>query len=152
MFSRELKKGSTELLILALLEERDRHGYDIGKLIEQRSGGQLRFRIGSLYPMLVRLEDRGYVKGRWVESETAQRRRYYRLTTKGKKFLAAERSTWEAFTAAVTTSSEFAMRDWANTSARIYGSLASLPRRRMRLSRKSHISLKTHSRTLKPAG
>ena len=95
MFSRELKKGSTELLILALLEERDRHGYDIGKLIEQRSGGQLRFRIGSLYPMLVRLEDRGYVKGRWVDSETGQRRRYYRLTAKGKKFLATEiNATW----------------------------------------------------------
>jgi PadR family transcriptional regulator, regulatory protein PadR len=101
VFSRELKKGSTELLILALLEERDRHGYEIGKLIEQRSGGQLRFRIGSLYPMLVRLEDRGYVKARWVEAEGGPRRRFYRLTAKGKKFLAAERLTWEAFTAAV---------------------------------------------------
>jgi|SRR5437867_975116 len=101
MFSRELKKGSTELLILALLEDRARHGYEIGKLIEQRSGGQLSFRIGSLYPMLVRLEDRGFVKGRWVESDTQQRRRYYKITASGKKFLASERSAWAAFTTAV---------------------------------------------------
>jgi transcriptional regulator len=101
MFSRELKKGSTELLILSLLEERDRHGYEIGKLIEQRSRGQLTFNIGSLYPMLVRLEDRGYVKGRWIESAGGQRRRHYRLTAAGKKFLEAEKSAWIAFTSVV---------------------------------------------------
>ena len=101
MFSRELKKGSTELLILALLEERPRHGYEIGKLIELRSGGKLQFRIGSLYPILVRLEDRGLIKGRWVEREGEQRRRYYRLSAKGEKFLKDERQTWQSFTAAV---------------------------------------------------
>jgi hypothetical protein len=67
MFSRELKKGSTELLILALLDGRPRHGYELGKLIESRSGGRLRLRVGSLYPILCRLEDRGLITGRWVE-------------------------------------------------------------------------------------
>jgi DNA-binding PadR family transcriptional regulator len=85
MFNRELKKGSPELLILALLEEEERHGYEIGKLIESRSGGQLRFRIGSLYPVLCRLEDKALIKGRWVESSGGPRRRYYKLTTKGRK-------------------------------------------------------------------
>jgi len=101
MFSRELKKGSTELLILALLEERPRHGYEIGKLIESLSGGCLKFRIGSLYPILVRLEDRGLIKGRWVEREGEQRRRYYKTTPQGARFLKSERETWESFTSAV---------------------------------------------------
>jgi len=74
MFNRELKKGSPELLILALLEESDRHGYEIGKLIEARSGGRLHFRIGSLYPVLCRLEERKFIKGRWVEHGGGPRR------------------------------------------------------------------------------
>lgn len=101
MFSRELKKGSTDLLILSLLEERSRHGYEIGKLIELRSGGRLHFRIGSLYPILCRLEDRGLITGRWVEREGERRRRYYKLTADGRKFLAVERSTWKEFMLAV---------------------------------------------------
>jgi len=101
VFSRELKKGSTELLILALLEDRARHGYEIGKLIELRSGGRLRFRIGSLYPMLCRLEDREMITGRWVEKAGERRRRFYKLTPEGRKFLAAQRSTWKEFMQAV---------------------------------------------------
>ncbi len=101
MFSRELKKGSTELLILALLEARPRHGYEIGKLIESRSGGRLRFRISALYPALCRLEDRGWVKGRWVEKAGARRRRYYRLTPAGRRVLALQRSNWKAFIVAI---------------------------------------------------
>src|SRR4051812_25906397 len=101
MFSRELKKGSTELLILALLEERPRHGYEIGKLIEARSDGKLKFRIGSLYPILVRLEDKGLIKGRWVERDGEQRRRFYRLSAQGTRFLVTERSNWASFTSAV---------------------------------------------------
>jgi len=97
----ELKKGSTELLILALLEARVRHGYEIGKLIEARSGGRLTFRIGSLYPVLCRLEDRGLIKGRWVEKPGERRRRYYRLTTQGRTMLKRQRSAWEEFRAAV---------------------------------------------------
>jgi transcriptional regulator len=101
MFSRELKKGSTELLILALLEAQPRHGYELGKLIETRSGGRLQFRIGSLYPILCRLESQTLIVGRWVEKPGERRRRYYRLTAQGRAALARQRSTWEDFTSAV---------------------------------------------------
>lgn len=97
----ELKKGSTELLVLALLEARMRHGYEIGKLIETRSGGQITFRIGSLYPVLCRLEDRGLISGRWVEKAGERRRRYYRLTAQGRNVLEQQRDEWSAFSAAV---------------------------------------------------
>ncbi len=97
----ELKKGSTELLVLALLEARPRHGYEIGKLIEVRSGGRLTFRIGSLYPVLCRLEDRGLIAGRWVEKAGERRRRFYRLTAEGRATLRQERSNWQDFIAAV---------------------------------------------------
>lgn len=101
MFSRELKKGSTELLILSLLEAGPRHGYDIGKRIEQRSRGKLQLRIASLYPMLVRLESRGLIKGRWIERAGERRRRYFRLTPEGRRMLAQERATWREFMEAV---------------------------------------------------
>jgi PadR family transcriptional regulator, regulatory protein PadR len=101
MFNRELKKGSAELLVLSLIEARARHGYEIGKLIEQRSDGRLRFRIGSLYPILCRLESRGLISGRWVEKSGERRRRYYRLTSEGRKVLAAERGVWRQFVATV---------------------------------------------------
>jgi len=101
MFNRELKKGSPELLVLALLEEGDRHGYEIGKLIETRSGGRLQFRIASLYPVLCRLEDKHLIKGRWVEHGSGPRRRYYHLTAKGRTFLKRERETWDAYVTAV---------------------------------------------------
>ena len=101
MFSRELKKGSTELLILSLIEARPRHGYEIGKLIESRTGGKLKFRIPSLYPTLCRLEDRGWTKGRWVEKTGERRRRYYQLTPRGRKALAEQRENWQEFIAAV---------------------------------------------------
>lgn len=101
MFSRELKKGSPELLILALLEENDRHGYEIGKQIEERSGGRLHFRIGSLYPVLKNLEEKGLIMGRWVESGGGPRRRYYHLSAEGRMFLKHERDTWDAYVAAV---------------------------------------------------
>jgi PadR family transcriptional regulator PadR len=97
MFNRELKKGSTELLVLSLLEQRTRHGYEIGKLIEQRSGGKLHFRIGSLYPILGRLEDRGLLTGRWIERAGDRRRRYYKLTAAGRKVLTQERGVWKDF-------------------------------------------------------
>jgi PadR family transcriptional regulator, regulatory protein PadR len=101
MLDRELKKGSAELLILSLVEEQPRHGYDIGSLIERRSGGVLRFNVASLYPLLYRLEKRGWIEGRWVEKAGQRRRRYYRLTAEGKKVLAAQRSSWREFVAAI---------------------------------------------------
>src|SRR5919112_4692602 len=94
ILARELKKGSAELLILSLVEDRPRHGYEVGTLIEQRSGGLLRFNVASLYPLLYRLEKRGWILGRWVEKAGQRRRRYYRLTAEGKKVLAAQRNAW----------------------------------------------------------
>ena len=96
-----MKKGSAELLILALVDTRARHGYDIAKLIERRSGGTVRFNIPSLYPLLYRLEKRGWITGRWVERSGERRRRYYRLTTVGRRVLAEQRSGWDAFVAAI---------------------------------------------------
>jgi transcriptional regulator len=98
---RELKKGSAELLILSLVEDRPRHGYDIGQLIELRSRGVLRFNVASLYPLLYRLEKRGWIRGRWVEKAGQRRRRYYRLTAAGKKVLVAQRDGWQEFVGAV---------------------------------------------------
>jgi len=95
--ARELKRGSTEVLILALVGERPRHGYDISRLIEERSGGAISFHTASLYPTLYRLEERGLIEGRWVEKAGQRRRRYYRLTAPGRKVLAQQRSTWENF-------------------------------------------------------
>src|SRR3977135_1568330 len=83
MLDRELKKGSAELLILSLVEDQPRHGYDLSKLIEARSGGVLSFRVASLYPLLYRLEKRGWIHGRWIEKAGQRRRRYYRLTPAG---------------------------------------------------------------------
>lgn len=98
---RELKRGSAELLILSLLDARPRHGYDLGKLIETRSGGQLKFHIDSLYPLLYRLEERGWIKGAWVEKPDERRRRFYTITAEGRRVLAQQRKTWEAFVQAV---------------------------------------------------
>jgi PadR family transcriptional regulator PadR len=98
---RELKKGSAELLILSLLESRARHGYEIAKLIERRSGGALSFHVASLYPLLYRLEARGWIQGRWIEKAGQRRRRYYRLTGEGRKVLAAQRRGWRQFVKAM---------------------------------------------------
>ena len=101
MFSPELKKGSTEMLVLSLVETRPRHGYEIGKLIEARSGGRLTFALPTLYPTLLRLENRGLIKGRWVEKAGERERCFYRLTPEGRRVLASQRETWKAYVAAV---------------------------------------------------
>src|SRR5688500_11796488 len=97
MLSRELKKGSAELIILSIVEVRARHGYEISKLIEAQSGGELKFHVASLYPLLYRLEERGWLKGRWVEKPGQRRRRFYSLTAEGRRILARQRKTWRAF-------------------------------------------------------
>ena len=97
----EWKKGSAELLILSLVEDQARHGYDIGKLIEARSGGVLHFHVASLYPLLYRLEKQGWIEGRWVEKANQRRRRYYRLTKEGRSVLDLQRQKWQEFVAAV---------------------------------------------------
>jgi transcriptional regulator len=98
---RELKKGSAELLVLALVETRARHGYEIAKIIETRSQGTVRFNVASLYPLLYRLEKRGWIRGAWVEKPGERRRRFYRLTIAGRKVLADQRSGWRNFVAAI---------------------------------------------------
>ena len=98
---RELKKGSAELLILSLVQRQPRHGYDICKLIELRSEGDLRFNVASLYPLLYRLEKRGWILGRWVEKAGQRRRRYYRLTAEGRKVLPVQQRGWLAFVEAI---------------------------------------------------
>ncbi len=98
---REWKKGSAELLILSLLETLPRHGYEISKLIEQRSRGAVRFHAASLYPLLYKLEKRGWIQGRWVEKSGQRRRRFYRLTPQGAKILASQRQGWRAFVEAI---------------------------------------------------
>ncbi|HKF41995.1 MAG TPA: PadR family transcriptional regulator [Thermoanaerobaculia bacterium] len=100
-FDRELKKGSTELAVLALLEHRARHGYEICKLIDERSEGAMRLNVASLYPLLYRLEERDLIKGRWVEKAGQRRRRYYRLTPAGRRMLAEKRSVWKEFVEAM---------------------------------------------------
>jgi PadR family transcriptional regulator len=102
ILDRELKKGSAELLILSLVETRPRHGYEISKLIDARSDGVLKFNVASLYPLLYRLEKRGWIQGRWVEKAGQRRRRYYKLTREGRRVLAAQRNGWEAFVAAIS--------------------------------------------------
>lgn len=97
MLNNQLKKGSAELLILSVLEQQQSHGYEIGKRIERRSGGKLRFQASSLYPILSRLERQGLIAGRWVEQAGKRRRRFYRLTGKGQKSLETAKDTWAGF-------------------------------------------------------
>jgi PadR family transcriptional regulator, regulatory protein PadR len=101
MLDRELKRGSAELLILSVLDTRRRHGYELGKLIHARSGGRLTFHIDSLYPLLYRLEERGWIKGAWVEKSGERRRRLYSVTARGRRVLAQQKKTWAAFVEAV---------------------------------------------------
>lgn len=98
---RELKRGTAELLILSLLDARPRHGYELSKLIQTRSGGEIQLHIDSLYPLLYRLEERGWIKGTWVEKPNERRRRFYKVTPNGRRVLAKQRETWAAFVAAV---------------------------------------------------
>jgi PadR family transcriptional regulator PadR len=100
-FDREVKRGSADMLILALLEDRQRHGYEIGRLIETRSGGAISFQVASLYPMLYRLEKRGLIAGRWVEKAGERRRRFYKLTAEGRAVLKRQRSFWSEFVEAL---------------------------------------------------
>ena len=97
MFSANLKRGSLELMILSVLAGRSRHGYDIGRLLEQHSGGRVAFHVSTLYTILDRMEHRGWIRGRWVEKRGKRRRCYYTLTPTGREALARQRQDWKAF-------------------------------------------------------
>lgn len=101
MLTDELKKGSAEFLVLSLLEHEPRHGYELQKLIESRSRGVLTFHVASLYPLLYRLEDRGWIAGRWIEKAGERRRRFYRLTSAGRAALHEQRKGWREFVDAI---------------------------------------------------
>jgi DNA-binding PadR family transcriptional regulator len=96
-----ITRGSAEIAILALLEERSLYGFEIAKRIEQRTGGVLRFTMASLYPMLYELEKRGCVKAHWQANPAGRDRRYYTLTPAGRKELVPLRREWKAFFAAL---------------------------------------------------
>lgn len=98
---RELKRGSAVLLVLSLLEKQPRHGYDIGRQIEEQSAGAIAFNVASLYPLLYRLEKQGWIAGEWREKPGARKRRYYRLTPEGRRALAGQRGVWQSFVAAL---------------------------------------------------
>ena len=97
----EAKKGSAEVVILAMVEHESHHGYEIAMLIERRTDGSLRFTLASLYATLYRLEDRGWIKGRWVEKPGLRRRCHYRITEAGRRVLADQRADWARFFAAL---------------------------------------------------
>src|SRR5262249_16197407 len=90
----DLKPGSPRLRILSLPDAGPGHAYELSKLIRARSGGLLIFHIDSLYPLLYRLEERGWIKGAWVEKPGERRRRFYRVTAIGRRMLAQQRRTW----------------------------------------------------------
>jgi PadR family transcriptional regulator PadR len=94
---REAKKGTAELVVLALLEDQPRHGYALTQLIEAKSGGALTFNFASLYATLYKLEERKWIQGRWVEKAGQRRRRYYTMTAQGREVLAAQRREWRQF-------------------------------------------------------
>ena len=97
MLASELRKGSAEILVLGVLQERTRHGYDIARLIEERSDGEITFHSATLYPTLYRLERRKLIKGQWVEKAGQRRRRYYRITPAGRAVLGEQRTAWNRF-------------------------------------------------------
>jgi transcriptional regulator len=101
MFQDQLKKGSAEILLLTLLSTRSCHGYELAKLIEARSEGVLHFYPASLYPTLYKMEQSGWIKGRWVEKPGQRRRRYYQITSAGKSILDDQRAAWRGFVSAM---------------------------------------------------
>src|SRR5262245_54514950 len=101
LLDKEVKRGSTEVLVLALMEDHPRHGYEIAKLIQERSDGVLQFHVASLYPLLYRMEKRGLIKGTWVEKAGQRRRRFYKLLPAGQRVLHEQRQTWSEFFAAL---------------------------------------------------
>lgn len=105
-FNRELLKGSTDLLILSILSQGPAYGYHIAKETNARTDGLLRLKEGSLYPMLHKLESQGLIVGKWAPSERGPARKYYRMTARGRRVLAAKASEWRRFASAVTVALE----------------------------------------------
>jgi PadR family transcriptional regulator len=94
MIGPEIKRGTAELAVLSVLEGGSLHGYEIARRIEQQTQGKLRFTLASLYPLLYRMENKGWMRGTWQVSAHGRRRRCYRLTPAGKKKLSPLRREW----------------------------------------------------------
>jgi len=94
MIRTELKRGTAELAVLSVLEDSPLHGYEIGRRIEEQSGGTLRYTLAALYPLLYRMEHRGWLRGEWETGGTGKRRRRYHLLPKGRKMLKPLRAEW----------------------------------------------------------
>ena len=94
MITPGIKRGTAELAVLSVLEDGPLHGYEMARRIEEQTHGSLRFTLASLYPLLYKLEMRGWVRGAWEISAAGRRRRCYRLTPEGKKRLAPIRREW----------------------------------------------------------
>lgn len=97
MFNRELVKGSTSLLLLQLLEERDMYGYELVKELENRSGNEFSVKEGTLYPALHKLEKQEYIECYWKEQEKGPARKYYKITEAGKEMLMEKTREWNDF-------------------------------------------------------
>jgi PadR family transcriptional regulator PadR len=100
-YGRELLKGSTDSLLLCLINHQPMYGYQIIKELEKRSNGYFQFKEGTLYPALHRLEKSGLVQGKWQQLPSGQERRYYNITQKGQKTLTERLSVWQDFATAV---------------------------------------------------
>jgi len=98
---RELMKGSTASLLLCLMAQQPMYGYQIIKELERRSQGYFKFKEGTLYPALHRLERAGLIIGKWQTLPSGRQRRYYHITDKGLRSLVARRSQWQEFLAAM---------------------------------------------------
>ena len=97
----ELKKGSAETLVLAVLEDGPLHGYELAREIDRRSAGRLVFHVATLYTTLYRMERNGVIAGRWVEKAGQRRKRFYRITRAGRARLVLARRHWQDFASAI---------------------------------------------------
>jgi PadR family transcriptional regulator PadR len=97
MATADIQRGSAEMIVLALLAGRARHGYELAKMIESQSDSRLQFHVASLYPLLYRLERKKLVEGRWVEKAGERRRRFYKVTPAGRRALEEQRKSWREF-------------------------------------------------------
>ena len=102
MLTADMKKGSAELLVMSMIEDRARHGYDIARLIEERSQSAIVVNSATLYPTLHALERQGLIRGRWVAVAGDRRRRYYSITAAGRRMLADQRGRWQQFFAVLS--------------------------------------------------
>lgn len=99
--NKELLKGSTTILILSLLNKKDMYGYEMIKEIEIRSKNVFSFKEGTLYPILHTLENEDFIESYWDSTQGARKRKYYKITSTGKKLLSEKEMEWKLFSSTV---------------------------------------------------